>query len=175
MYKLILRQNDGKTLQYRQLQANTVDITALQSVMESAATFSLLTEGHLPSPIAAQEAMQTKPPSLDARNKWMLGFFLDETLIGCADICRAYPDAGSVFIGLLLFAEPFQGQGYGKAAMHALRQLALTWHCPRIQISVIANNISALVFWRREGFIELHRKAAQGFMAEAIVMEWQHS
>nr|WP_257722048.1 GNAT family N-acetyltransferase [Janthinobacterium sp. B9-8] len=78
-------------------------------------------------------------------------------------------------MGLLLFAEPFQGQGYGRAAMQQLRKLALTWHCPRIRISVIANNTAALAFWQRENFVELHRKPAEGFTAGAIVMKWRHN
>lgn len=160
------------TLQSRPLQSST-DIAALQAVLENAASFSLLTEGHLPSSTAAQEAMLAKPPHLGEDDKLMLGFFLDDHLIGCADICRGYPEADTAFIGLLLFAEPFQGQGHGKTAMHTLRNIALTWHCQRIRISVIANNTAALAFWRREGFIELHRKPAMGFLDDAIVMEWQ--
>jgi RimJ/RimL family protein N-acetyltransferase len=161
-------------LQSRQLQSSS-DIAALQAVLENAVTFSLLTEGHLPSPTAAEDAMLARPPNLGADDKWMRGFFLDGTLIGCADICRGYPEAGTAFIGLLLFAEPFQGQGYGKTAMQHLRRLALTWHCQRIKISVIANNTAALAFWQREGFVELHRKPAIGFLDHAIVMEWRHS
>ncbi|MCX7207071.1 MAG: GNAT family N-acetyltransferase [Proteobacteria bacterium] len=160
------------TLQSRRLQSSA-DIAALQSVLENTATFSLLTEGHLPSPTAAQEAMLARPPNLSADDKWMLGFYLDGNLIGCADICRGYPEAGTAFIGLLLFAEPFQGQGHGKTAMQHLRRLALTWHCQRIKISVIANNTAALAFWRREGFVERLRKPAIGFLDDAIVMECQ--
>jgi diamine N-acetyltransferase len=160
------------TLQSRRLQS-PADIAALQAVMENAVAFSLLTEGHLPSPTAAQEAMLARPPNLGADDKWMLGFYLDGNLIGCADICRGYPETGTAFIGLLLFAEPFQGQGHGKTAMHTLRNIALTWHCQRIRISVIANNTAALAFWRSEGFIELHRKPAIGFLDDAIAMECQ--
>ncbi|WP_293931570.1 GNAT family N-acetyltransferase [Iodobacter sp.] len=157
-------------IHYRQLDIAT-DIAALQALLESAPAYSLLVEGYLPQATAAIEAMQALPPDSSPDNKFVFGFYLNERLIGCADLCRHYPETGIAYLGLLLFDELFQGQGFGSIAMQQLKSIAQSWQCQRIRIAVIANNTAALAFWQRQGFIEPYKKPTTAYADDAIVME----
>ncbi|EPG42647.1 hypothetical protein F907_00071 [Acinetobacter colistiniresistens] len=92
-------------------------------------------------------------------------------MIGCIDILQGYPESSIVFIGLLLFIESHQGLGYGSQAVNFISGLAHTWGGDRLRIAVVQSNVSAFVFWSKQGFVELYRKELSAYVAPVIVME----
>jgi diamine N-acetyltransferase len=156
----------------RQLDATSEqDRRDVQSVHEGAAAFIQLVEGQPPAPTAAEELFAALPPGKTHGDKFVFGFYLDEQPIGCADVIRGYPEQEVAFIGLLVFVEAVQGRGFGPTALQEIYRIAASWGCRRIRLAVVDVNTRAFAFWQREGFTELFRKNAPGFVSEAIVME----
>ena len=158
-------------LTYRCLSPDSeADVDALYSLFQHAADYSLLVEGKLPTREEARDELTSLPPGLGLSDKFFIGFWMDRTLVGCADILRSYPEAQIAYLGLLLFSPAHQGRGLGVLALNRLTELARSWHCHELRLAVIDKNERALQFWQREGFRELYRKSVSGFTGDAIVM-----
>lgn len=147
------------------------DLDRLQRLLEAAPAYSLVAKGHLPLPTAALETFGELPPGRSAADKLVGGYWVGDELVGCVDVCRGYPESHIAYVGLLLFAEPFQRRGLGRQALQQLRSVASSWGCTVLRIAVLARNHGALRFWRREGFAEVLRKNVLGYLGEAIVMQ----
>ena len=159
-------------LAWRRLSATVIaDVRDLQRVLAAAPAYTLLVEGRLPAPAAADELLAALPPGKSHVDKFVLGFYDDRGAIGCADVIRGYPTPQVAHVGLLVFAESEQGKSHGVAALRHIEDLAKSWACTALRIAVIETNPRALKFWRREGFTELYRKPAAGFTGQAIVLE----
>ena len=158
-------------LTYRCLRPDCeADIDALYALFQETAEYSLLVEGKLPTRDEARGELTGLPPGLGLSDKFFLGFWMDRTLVGCAEILRGYPEAQIAYLGLLLFSPAHQGRGLGVLALDRLTELMRSWHCRELRLAVIDKNVRALRFWEREGFRELYRKSVSGFTGDAIVM-----
>jgi len=146
------------------------DVAALQALHERAPGYSRAVHGRDPDGSEAVETLTSLPPGLSLADKSVLGFFLAGELAGAAELLRGYPEPGTVHIGLLLFAEAHQGRGLGRHALALIQDLAAGWGCTHLGLAVLDVNPRAHAFWLREGFVEVGRKAAPGYLGEAIVM-----
>ena len=156
----------------RQLDAcDAADVAALQHILEAEPAYGVTVSGALPSSSAAQEMFEALPPAKSAADKFVFEIRSQAGAIGCVDFVRGYPEARTAFIGLLLLVETAQGQSHGPQVLRLLEAMATEWGCSVMRIAVIETNTRALAFWRREGFVELYRKASAGFTGAAIVME----
>jgi diamine N-acetyltransferase len=159
-------------LSFQRLYADdTEDMANLQLVLEGAPAYSLQVKGHLPSPTDAEDLFDERPPGLSMEDKLVGGFWLNNQMVGCVEICKGYPTAHIAYIGLLLFTEKYQGYGYGREALVHIRALARSWHCHVLRIAVIETNDNALAFWKNEGFKGIYRKSVPGYIGDAIAME----
>lgn len=147
------------------------DVAALFALFQQAAGYSLLVEGKLPTQADAQSELVDLPPGKTSADKFFGGYWQADTLVGCADIIRGYPDPDIAYLGLLLFADTHQGRGLGPLALAHIADLARSWNCTRLRLAVIDKNVRGLRFWQREGFHELYRKATPEFTGDAIVMQ----
>ncbi|MGG1945748.1 GNAT family N-acetyltransferase [Trinickia sp. NRRL B-1857] len=136
-----------------------------------AASYIQLVEGRAPSGFDVDDFFEGMPPGKTAVDKFTIGLFADDDIVGCADVIRAYPDSACAFIGLLLFAETHQGRGYGKAALGLIDEMVRRWGCTRMRLAVVSSNRRAFSFWQREGFETLYRVNNERFLGELIVME----
>lgn len=150
---------------------NAKDIADLQQVLEDAPAYSTLIKGRPPIPTDAEDIFNDFPPALHTADKMVAGFMFNSQMVGVVDICKGYPDVHTAYIGLLLFAEKFQGRGFGCEALSHIRTLVRSWDCRMIRVAVIETNAQALTFWKDEGFSQLYRKAVKGYVGDAIVME----
>ncbi len=99
------------------------------------------------------------------------GFMFDDRMVGFVDVCKGYPEVHIAYIGLLIFAEKYQGRGFGREALEHIHTLARSWGCRTIRAAVIENNMCALTFWKKEGFGQLYRKTIKGYIGDTIIME----
>ncbi len=144
---------------------------ALQAVHDAAPAYSQVVFGRLPDGTEAGETFTSTPPGFPLEQKFVLGIYLEDELMGVAELLKGYPEGDIAYIGLLLFKESHQKQGLGSLALNHITELACQWGCTAIRIAVIASNGEALGFWLRHGFSELFRKNIPGVTAEAIVMQ----
>jgi len=159
-------------LSYQRLSPDSAaDAQAYQSVFEQAPGYFLSVEGRFPAGDAAKLDLLELPPgkSLDDKHSFLIMQATEP--VGCMEIVQGYPAPAVAYIGLLLFAEPRQGQGLGREALTFAESLARTWSCSHLRLAVISTNVRAFDFWRREGFEEIERKTNSRFTGEAVVMQ----
>lgn len=147
------------------------DAALVRSVFMQAAAYTQSVEGRAPSSADVDDFFEGMPPGRTAVDKFAIGLFANDGIVGCADVIRGHPDSACAFIGLLLFAEAHQGRGYGKAALCLIDAMARGWGCTRTRLAVVSTNPRALSFWQREGFETLYRVDNERFLGELIVME----
>ncbi|WP_111828178.1 GNAT family N-acetyltransferase [Acinetobacter colistiniresistens] len=159
-------------LSYRLLCSdNETDIANIQAVFEATPNYFKLIQGHQVEKNAARNDLKAVPTGHPFTAKFFYAIYHKEQMIGCIDILQGYPESSIVFIGLLLFIESHQGLGYGSQAVNFISGLAHTWGGDRLRIAVVQSNVSAFVFWSKQGFVELYRKELSAYVAPVIVME----
>lgn len=157
------------------LSAGPEEIRELQRVLEEAPTYSLRISGAPPTSTEAEELFSALPPGKTYRNKFVLGFYLDGVMVGCADVIRSFPSEDKAMIGLLLLSESHQAKGLGSKAYAEVEKLCLSW--PEIEIArigVVQTNAAVLPFWLKVGFTDTgaRRPFEQGrVQSETIVLE----
>lgn len=131
------------------------EILELQKVLESAPNYSMNISGSLPSPVESQSLFSALPPNKEYKDKFILGFYSDNEMFGCADIIRGYPNEKVAMIGLLLISEKFQTKGFGRTTYDLVEKLCLSW--PEIEIArigVVETNSVVMPFWEKMGFLK---------------------
>lgn len=150
---------------------NPVHVLLLQGLLEAAPDYSLTVEGRLPSPTDGIEAFRALPAGKERKDKLIGTYLYQDIPIGCVDLVRGHPEPHIAFLGLLLFAKARQRHGHGVAALRHIKELARAWSCTTLRLAVIDTNFQAFRFWKREGFIEIHRKPTTKYTGAAIIME----
>ncbi|MCA7915706.1 GNAT family N-acetyltransferase [Burkholderia contaminans] len=140
-------------------------------VFIGAPSYAELVEGRSPSAEDVDDFFFGKPAGTNAAQKTVFGFFVEQEMIGCADVIRSYPTDDCIWIGLMLLTEANQGRGYGKAALKLLIEMAGRWGYRAAQLAVVSTNSRAYAFWQREGFKEIRRASNPRFTGNLIVMQ----
>ena len=130
-----------------------------------------LVEGRSPSKEDVDDFFFGMPVGKDVENKSVFGFFVEQDMVGCADVIRSFPTDDCIWIGLMLLSEVHQGRGYGKTTLGLLVKMAANWGYRAAQLAVVSTNPRAHAFWQREGFEEIKRASSPRFTGELIVMQ----
>ncbi len=159
----------------RLLGGGRAEMTELQRVLEGAPDYARRVTGLPPGPDDARSTRSMLPPGKGDEDKFVYGVFLGGAMVGCADVVRGWPDAGTAMIGLLLVDEAHQGQGIGGRALSALEREIGGWAgCRRIRIAVVLTNAEVIPFWERMGFAATgERKPYRhgSVESEAVILE----
>ncbi|WP_164725521.1 GNAT family N-acetyltransferase [Burkholderia cenocepacia] len=140
-------------------------------VFIEAPSYTELVKGRSPSPEDVDDFFIGKPVDTTAAQKSVFGFFVEQEMIGCADVIRSYPTNDCIWIGLMLLTEANQGRGHGKAALKLVIEMAGEWGYRAAQLAVVSTNLRAHAFWQREGFEEIRRASSPRFTGDLIVMQ----
>jgi len=124
---------------------NDVAVLLLQ-----AADYYHLWLGHDPGPEQVDEVFTACPPNCDPARSHRLGLFLDEQLVGVAELSFGFPMPEDSYLGLMILAPSARGQGHGSAFMAHAETLAHP--SPRIYLGVLQANTRGHAFWVRLGF-----------------------
>lgn len=148
--------NQLKTLTLERLSGARVrDVALLQTLLEQAPRYFRTVTGVSAGPNAATDLLfpTALPPGKSAQDQLVIGAFSASTLIACAALLSGYPSPPVTFIGLLLVAEPWEGQGYGSCFLRRLTGvLQSCGTCDRLRLAVLGTNERAQRFWLRQGF-----------------------
>lgn len=139
------------------LRASGADAARIQSCLQGASGYFILSEGHPPGPDTAGQLLVEA--EIDAhRRVYSLVLRRDkparEPVIGILDLHLDYPEPGSAQIGLLLFREAYQGLGHGRETMVAIEEALGGVGYRAMRLSVVDGNLDAKLFWQRIGFSE---------------------
>jgi GNAT superfamily N-acetyltransferase len=139
-------------LKLRLLRGEQEEMLALQRVLEGAPQYAERVTGAPPGAADAQSTYSVLPEGKRYEDKFVFGIYCGGEMIGCADVIRGWPRADTTHIGLLLFAEPYQRRGHGRAAYHAIEKQIRAWGAKRVRIGVVRTNEDVLPFWKKLGF-----------------------
>jgi GNAT superfamily N-acetyltransferase len=142
------------TVILRLLKGDAQEMAELQHVLEAAPTYAERITGAPPGSADAQSVYSVLPPDKGYEDKFVLGVYLEDVMIGCVDLIRGYPDGHTAHLGLLLLAESYQRRGIGKAAYLAVEDYVRRWgpEWTRVRIGVVRTNEEVLSFWTKLGF-----------------------
>lgn len=162
-------------VELRVLNGTRSELAALQHVLDSVPRYARAITG---APFGPDEARQTftgLPHGKTMTDKFVLGVYRDNEMIGCVDLVRGYPVATTAMLGLLVVVEELQGSGFGSRACRLAEEIVRAWGvCDRIRIGVVANNGPAFPFWSEMGFIptgEVTPYTHGSLSSEIVVLE----
>ena len=150
------------------------DRTAIGAVLAASDDYSWLITGESGKLGDADSTFADGPPDWRSEDKFVTGFFVNEKMIGFADIYRHWNAPHKAHIGFLIFAPTARGAGYGSSAVMQIEALAASWAgINTLRIGVIANNQRGLRFWRKMGFAETGeiKKDVAPYIADILVLE----
>lgn len=128
---------------------------AVQTLLERAADYSINVTGLPPGPADGASFFTDLPPATSSERKHCFGFYERNSLVGCADTIKGWPNEHKVMIGLLLLEPAARGRGLGEQALALLTAEFATWPgIDTLRIAVVDTNPGALPFWCRMGFVE---------------------
>jgi len=154
---------------YQKLQALLPEFTIESVTMENLSTYETvfysneeyycLTDGHP----ATRELCEETICGFSSYNVHSVGISRNGQAISFLSILDGYPDADTLYIGLLLVEERFKRKSIGTLIMMALFTVAADLKFKNLRLSVQENNIRGLKFWKKMGFYEIDRCTCDGF------------
>ncbi len=165
----------GSSVGLRLLTGERTEMDALQQVLEGSAEYLYRITGHPPGSADAQSLYSILPEGKSYDDKFVYGIYLEEQMVGCADVIRDYPKACIALLGLLLGEESDQGKGIEMIAYGLLEQEIRKWvEVTRIQVQVVRTNEQAVPFWRGAGLeetAEVKPYRSDKWVTEALILE----
>jgi len=159
----------------RPLTGGDAELPALYELFAQVPRFALAVNGGPFGPDEAQDLLHQLPPGKTMADKFPLGAYLGDMLVGCADLIRGYPSPSVATLGLLVVTEPYQGAGLGSELLGRVEDVVREWGgCDRIRLGVVRNNGAALPFWAAMGFVptgEVKPYSRGTVTSEVVVME----
>ena len=158
----------------RQLIDSRQNRAALQALFDAAPAYYSAITGKVAAPNEAENEFVESPPEFPRADQFIFGIYHHDQLIGCAGILRGFRAATKAILGLLLIAEPYQGQGHGVHAYSELEKIITSWPgIDTVRLGVIETNTQAFSFWRKMGFSETgeRKEKTPPYIADIIVME----
>lgn len=137
---------------YRIKQLTKADYAIVKKLCEKCSDYYLMSGGTLITEDGINEIFNELPPNKRMEDKFLLGVFSDNDLIGLIDIVRGYPSDEEWMLGLLLLEPKQRGHGLGRNIHVALMNWAKDQKAKTFRIGVIATNNRALNFWERLGY-----------------------
>ena len=136
--------------------AELLSLTDLDLVIllnDSCSDFFLLQNGVPSSEGDAREVFESVPPQCDGAAKLPIGMFDQSAqLVGILEVLRGYRTRTDWYIGLMLLAPAFQGQGFGTEIHDEFVNYARREGIHRLLLAVLEANESARRFWLRLGY-----------------------
>jgi RimJ/RimL family protein N-acetyltransferase len=150
------------------------EMAALQRVLEAAPGYFHTLTGLPPGQAEAQSTFTALPPGKNYDDKRVWGLYAGDDMIGCADVIRSYPVRDKAVIGLLLLAEKWQRRSFGRAFALLVEQMIAAWpEITKVRIGVVEQNVGALAFWHKLGYVETGevKSADQSYVGKVVVLE----
>lgn|GEM_PF-242826 len=131
---------------------SAADLDLVVQLNTSCADFFLFQNGLPPSVADAHEVFESVPPQAVGATKLPIGIFQSAELVGVIDVLRGYRTGSDWYIGLMLLAPHFRGQGSGTEIHTEFVGYTRGAGTQRLLIAVLEENESARRFWLRLGY-----------------------
>mgnify|MGYP002803004746 CR=1 FL=1 len=138
----------------------TIDnLSTYEIVFYSNEEYYRLTDGHPATRELCEDTLCDYPPY----KVYSIGVSQNGQEISFLSVLEGYPDADTLYVGLLLVDEKFKRKSIGTTIIKALFTIAADMNFKNLKLSVQENNISGLNFWKKIGFYEINRCTCDGF------------
>ncbi|MGT2750995.1 GNAT family N-acetyltransferase [Streptococcus orisasini] len=104
-----------------------------------------------PSLESVREDMQRLPDGKSESDKFFLGFWHDQDLVAVLDFVLAYPDEKTVFIGLFMLNQTYQGKGLGSQIVTEVLAY-FSKNFQKARLAYVKGNSQSQGFWEKQGF-----------------------
>jgi GrpB-like predicted nucleotidyltransferase (UPF0157 family)/GNAT superfamily N-acetyltransferase len=131
---------------------SAADFGLVIQLNEICSDFFLFQNGLPPGEDDARKLFEQVPPESTGVTKLPIGIFHSERLVGVLDILRDYRISSEWYIGFMLLAPSFRGQGFGSDIHNEFVGYARSARAHRLLIAVLEANESARRFWLRLGY-----------------------
>lgn len=128
------------------------DLDAVEAFYARAADYWLMADRRPPDRQKARDFFTDCPPNCDPAASHRLGLFVEDRLMGLAELSFGWPLAGDAYLGLQILAPEARGQGLGRILLAEVEARARAAAAPTLYLAVLAENTKGRAFWEREGF-----------------------
>ncbi|MFD3157226.1 GNAT family N-acetyltransferase [Haloimpatiens sp. FM7330] len=141
----------------------------VEKLCEKCSDYYILHDGILPSKEEIDEIFITLPPNKNYEDKFILGIYKFDKLIGIVDIIKDFPTIGEWMLGLMLIEPGERGNGLGKMVHEALVGWAKDLGAKSFRIGVIQDNYKGINFWSALGYTRI-KEVNMDFTAKTHVV-----
>lgn len=144
----------GKTIDkdIKIVSLNLNDMKSINQLLKECEDYYLLHNGISHTRKDIEEILTFLPPNKQSQDKFVLGIFYKDQLIGIIDLVRNFPIIGQWIIGLFLLKKKERGKGLGKLVHNALSEIVLKSTGKSLRIGVSKENVNGLNFWGNLGY-----------------------
>lgn len=118
----------------------------VQKLCEKCSDYYILHGGVLPSKEDINEIFTALPPNKNYEDKFVLGIYNFDELVGIVDIIKDFPTDGEWMLGLMLIDPARRSNGLGKIVHSALVTWAINLGAKSFRIGVIEDNYNGIRF-----------------------------
>jgi RimJ/RimL family protein N-acetyltransferase len=136
---------------------------------EKCSDYFILCDGEFPSKEKIDKIFTDIPPNKKFDDKYILGVYNSDELVGIVDIIKDFPTIGEWVLGLMLLAPEERGNGLGKTIHEALVVWAKQQGAKTFRIGVIEDNYKAFNFWSNLGYTKI-REINMDFSSKAHIV-----
>lgn len=148
-------QNINLTNGYKMRALSKESKNIVENLCKKCSDYYILHDGILPSKEEVDEIFMALPPNKSYEDKFVLGIYKFDTLIGIVDIIKNFPTDGEWMMGLMLIQPEERGNGLGKIVHGALVEWAKDLGAKSFRIGVIEDNYRGINFWSSLGYIKI--------------------
>jgi len=131
---------------------SVADLGLVIQLNNTCTDFFLFQNGAPPGQGDAREIFEQVPSQSTGVTKLPIGIFNSERLVGVLDVLRGYRTNSEWYIGFMLLAPSFRGQGLGTEIHNEFVRYARSAGAHRFLLAVLEANESAQRFWLRLGY-----------------------
>ena len=150
------------------------DVALVEALLDGLQAYSIKVDGVPRRTDGARHLLSATPPGYGREHKTVFAIRCDARPVGLVDVIRDYPQASTLFVGLLAVIEPCQGRGIGRAAFERLERWARAEiGARRLRLAVVAENPVG-GFWQAMGFSatgETRPHAGERITGTVLLME----
>lgn len=128
------------------------DIGSVDRLYNECEDYFLMVNGATHTEKDSKEILTSIPPNKELKDKFALGIFYKEELIGVIDLVKDYPVNYQWIIGLFLLKAKERRKGIGKLVHGSLVEIVLKSKGRSLRIGVVKSNINGLNFWKNLGY-----------------------
>lgn len=140
----------------RQLQPE--DGESIQLLAEACEDYYQMNTALPPGPAEAQSFFIALPEGKNYDDKFLIGIFSKDNLVGILDAIKDYKESGEWTVGLLMLHPTARKNKLGSKTYKAFEKWAVDKGASAIRIGVLEYNEGSVRFWRQLGFDTVERR-----------------